>query len=242
MRHGSCNAVLVWTINDRRQRQATFNPQFFAYAVNYDPLRFETHSTSTDWVVKLHMNTVRMYHKGKEIRGQLIKEMPRVIPTGFQWNQHERFLCIERGLNFSGSPSELVPLLLPRLKQLIVATWPVLDKLIRRYGDAPDTLRAVDADARYVSHKRVGKTPDMPNARALNRAIPYAMRQELLARYSWRCSLCGKSLKDERSEDIHFDHIIPFSKGGLTVVENLQPTHGACNLRKGNTQSESKSD
>src|SRR6266496_1262005 len=196
-RHGTCNDVLVWTINDRRQRQATFNPQFFGYAINRDSVRFESHSTSTDWVLKLHMNTVRMYHKGAEIRNHLINRIPPVIPTGFRWNQHERFLCVEWGFDFSGPPYDLVPLVLPRLRQLIEATWPVLEKLIQEYGDAPDTRRASSADARYISHKRAAKTPGVPNARALNRAIPLAWRGTILARHSGRCALCGRSLTGE---------------------------------------------
>lgn len=34
-------------------------------------------------------------------------------------------------------------------------------------------------------------------------------------------------------EDAHGDHIIPYSKGGLTVIENLQLMHKRCNSSKG---------
>jgi len=32
--------------------------------------------------------------------------------------------------------------------------------------------------------------------------------------------------------DIHFDHVIPLSKGGSHTEENIRPAHADCNLRK----------
>ena len=43
------------------------------------------------------------------------------------------------------------------------------------------------------------------------------------------CGLCFQPILDER---INIDHIIPLSKGGLTVKSNLQVTHATCNNRK----------
>jgi len=47
-----------------------------------------------------------------------------------------------------------------------------------------------------------------------------------------RCAICGKIVK--RYEDYEPDHIIPWSKGGLTTIENAQITHRNCNKRKSN--------
>jgi len=47
-----------------------------------------------------------------------------------------------------------------------------------------------------------------------------------------RCAICGKIV--EKYEDYEPDHIIPWSKGGLTTIENAQITHKKCNKRKGN--------
>jgi 5-methylcytosine-specific restriction endonuclease McrA len=45
-----------------------------------------------------------------------------------------------------------------------------------------------------------------------------------------RCQSCGVPL----SADFHADHIVPFSRGGQTVVNNGQALCPPCNLRKGN--------
>jgi len=32
---------------------------------------------------------------------------------------------------------------------------------------------------------------------------------------------------------LHLDHVIPLSKGGYDTIDNIRPTHGICNIRKG---------
>lgn len=42
------------------------------------------------------------------------------------------------------------------------------------------------------------------------------------------CGICGEPL----DEDFHLDHILPVSKCGDSVAENMQVTHARCNLLK----------
>jgi 5-methylcytosine-specific restriction endonuclease McrA len=53
---------------------------------------------------------------------------------------------------------------------------------------------------------------------------------QLVERDGFVCGICGKPL---RSENIQVDHKVPICKGGGNEIENLQLTHGDCNLEKG---------
>jgi len=44
------------------------------------------------------------------------------------------------------------------------------------------------------------------------------------------CALCGCKLF---SSDFHGDHVVPFSKGGVTTLANGQALCSKCNTRKG---------
>lgn len=48
------------------------------------------------------------------------------------------------------------------------------------------------------------------------------------------CAICNNSI--ESIEDANVDHIIPWSKGGRTILENAQITHEFCNKSKGNKE------
>ena len=64
------------------------------------------------------------------------------------------------------------------------------------------------------------------------RTISLKLRSEILRRDDYKCVHCGR-----RSDDgvkLHIDHILPFSKGGLTVKENLQTLCNECNIGKSN--------
>ena len=59
------------------------------------------------------------------------------------------------------------------------------------------------------------------------RVIPTWVKLEVWKRDRGKCSLCGKD------KDLHFDHIIPFSKGGSSnTPENIQLLCGRHNLQK----------
>lgn len=57
------------------------------------------------------------------------------------------------------------------------------------------------------------------------------LKVQVLMRDGNKCRLCGITLI---GDNIHFDHIKPWSKGGETVLENLQVLCDTHNLAKGN--------
>lgn len=59
------------------------------------------------------------------------------------------------------------------------------------------------------------------------------LKVQVLMRDGNRCRICGVECSGGL-HNIHFDHIVPWSKGGETVLDNLQVLCSACNEAKGN--------
>ena len=64
------------------------------------------------------------------------------------------------------------------------------------------------------------------------RRLPSHIREAVIARDGMVCGLCGGAV--ESRQDIHIDHIHPYSLGGSSDPDNLQVTHAVCNMQKGN--------
>jgi 5-methylcytosine-specific restriction endonuclease McrA len=54
-------------------------------------------------------------------------------------------------------------------------------------------------------------------------------RRAVLARDSWTCQYCGST-----KSGLTVDHVIPRSRGGLSVWENIVASCAPCNRKKGN--------
>jgi 5-methylcytosine-specific restriction endonuclease McrA len=54
-------------------------------------------------------------------------------------------------------------------------------------------------------------------------------RKAVLARDSWTCQYCGQA-----RPGLTVDHVVPRSRGGKSVWENIVASCGPCNRRKGN--------
>jgi 5-methylcytosine-specific restriction endonuclease McrA len=93
----------------------------------------------------------------------------------------------------------------------------VLEELQQPLRSATDTY-AWPHVIRLVNYVRV--------PRAIQRKIS---RRALFARDGWRCAYCGTS-----SGRLTLDHVVPRSRGGDSVWENVVTSCAPCNLRKGN--------
>ncbi len=76
-----------------------------------------------------------------------------------------------------------------------------------------------------------------------NGVQPYTETQ-VLDLYGTACHLCGERIDLTAPRQVgvegweiglHIDHLLPISKGGADVLENVKPSHGKCNLDKGST-------
>lgn len=59
------------------------------------------------------------------------------------------------------------------------------------------------------------------------------LREKIKQRDNYTCQKCGLSIKDERNLLLEIDHIIPISKGGMSIENNLQTLCWKCNRTKG---------
>ena len=64
--------------------------------------------------------------------------------------------------------------------------------------------------------------------KAIRKKISEELRNNIFKRDNYKCVKCGSD------ENLVIDHIIPFSKGGVTELDNLQTLCKKCNKEKGN--------
>ena len=65
-----------------------------------------------------------------------------------------------------------------------------------------------------------------------SRNITARMRFKTYKRDNFKCCACGASPAKDPSVELHVDHILPWSRGGETIIENLQTLCSKCNLGK----------
>jgi 5-methylcytosine-specific restriction endonuclease McrA len=62
------------------------------------------------------------------------------------------------------------------------------------------------------------------------------LRFKVLKRDNFTCKQCGASPAKDSNVELHIDHIFPWSKGGETIIDNLQTLCQNCNLGKSNLE------
>lgn len=86
-------------------------------------------------------------------------------------------------------------------------------------------VATIPSRAWYEWHWHRGIDPEKKRPR-----LPTGLRERVIARDGLVCGLCSGPVE---LDDVHIDHIIPWSLGGRDELSNLQVAHSACNLRKG---------
>lgn len=97
-------------------------------------------------------------------------------------------------------------------------------------ADSPDANPGAHASTSVV----VTRTTPRTASRATRRDMSERQRFRILLRDGFKCCACGASPLTRREVELHIGHIVPWSKGGETIDDNLETKCTRCNLGKGN--------
>lgn len=104
----------------------------------------------------------------------------------------------------------------------------------RRFGSWSAALEAFVLYANSKETEKPESQEQRVNQRTTGRDPSLRLRWHVLQRDRFTCCACGASPAFSPGVELHVDHIVPWSRGGGTVIENLQTLCPVCNLDKSN--------
>ena len=106
----------------------------------------------------------------------------------------------------------------------------------RRFGSWRSALEAFVgyANAEQLANPSQNAGLQTSSRRKTNRAPDLRLRFKVLQRDGFKCRACGASPAITAGVLLRVDHITPWSKGGETVLSNLQTLCDECNQGKSN--------
>ncbi len=105
---------------------------------------------------------------------------------------------------------------------------PVLVLYQRWISNASDIFESLTYGHKVLKKDLLEKVKSLP-LKDSKRNFDEAQRQEIYRRDNGMCKICGKK---REWNDWEANHIIPWSKGGKTEIENGQVLCPSCNSRK----------
>ena len=112
-----------------------------------------------------------------------------------------------------------------------LSVWPWQDTVKAVFLDRVNVVSEYDRTVRSPSWEmRLPSVISLKSYVPMSRA-PAFTRFNVFLRDRFSCQYCDLALP---AEDLTFDHVVPRSRGGVTVWENVVAACEPCNLRKGN--------
>jgi len=112
------------------------------------------------------------------------------------------------------------------------------DVYVRRFGSWRAALEAFVDSANSSEKEPSDPTPvsavvsQSEAPRSPPRDPSWRLRFLVYRRDRFTCVACGRSPATHLGVVLHVDHVVPWSRGGLTVLPNLQTLCGTCNIGK----------
>lgn len=114
---------------------------------------------------------------------------------------------------------------------------------VNRFGSWMKALEAFVENANSEKAEEINAEPvaiKKPDTKGFvhktKRDVGWRLRFLVFSRDKFRCLSCGRSPANTPGAILHADHIIPYSKGGETVIDNLQTLCEKCNIGKGDLE------
>ncbi len=94
-----------------------------------------------------------------------------------------------------------------------------------------DPIRQAEIDAAWRLHRAM----DRPEARQSH--LRPQLRERLAEAQNWRCCYCGVRMEGAPGvwpDGPTFEHVVPRSRGGTNLIDNLAVSCVQCNVKRGN--------
>lgn len=97
-----------------------------------------------------------------------------------------------------------------------------------------ETTNPITPNDEQIQTTKIQTTGESSFEHKTKREINLRLRFTVMRRDGFKCRLCGRSPATDPWVILHIDHILPWSKGGETIIDNLQTLCNDCNLGKSN--------
>ncbi len=165
--------------------------------------------------------------------GPVVEDFPIFPPTRDEVMEHNNYLKERLKTDKLGNGEKL---------DVIRKRWFKKEVANFNLNDYPENVPKVllEASCRVFGHVCpvflvAEPLTETKERRSHNRLIPRDVMLKVVRRDGQICQKCNNPVLDN---EVEFDHIIPFSRGGESTMENLRLIHKDCNRRKSNSLEE----
>lgn len=153
-----------------------------------------------------------------------------IIPTDYCYNRYNKGIKIEKRLRIFEYTCD-------KKFKYLGENYPYTGRVFHKPKGCCEICigELINGELKSDAHEELAteeKTHVKATSHKTKRDVSLQLRYLILKRDNFKCCACGASPAKDPSVELHIDHIIPWSKGGETVEENLQTLCSKCNLGK----------